>query len=73
MFLRCNVKSFIEVTDYDGGFKVLVPIAKITGIVSDFDGSVYIEMGTNGSECSSGVLVAESFDEVKQKLMECEV
>lgn len=64
------MKGFIEVTDYDGGMKVLVPIGKVTGIVCDGDGSVFIEMGTNDGGTSSGILVAETFDEVKRKIIE---
>lgn len=41
------MKSFLEVTNFEDGLKVLVPIGKITGIVCDSDGSVFIEMGTN--------------------------
>ena len=68
------MKNFIEVTNYDGGMTVLVPIGKITGIVCDGDGSVFIEMGTNGSdEVSSGILVTETYEEIKQKLLNCEV
>ena len=51
------MKGFIEVTDYDGGMNVLCPIHKITGIVCDGDGSVFIEMGTDSCGESSGILV----------------
>lgn len=67
------MKNFIEVTSYDDGMKVLVPIGKITGIVRDGDGSVFIEMGTNKDETSSGILVTENYDEIKRKLQESEV
>ena len=68
------MKNFIEVTNYDGGMTVLVPIGKITGIVCDGDGGVFIEMGTNGNDnTSSGILVTESYDEIKSKLKESEV
>ena len=68
------MKRFIEVTNCDGGMTVLVPIDKITGIVCDGDGSVFIEMGTNGNdEVSSGILVTETYEEIKQKLLNCEV
>ena len=66
------MKGFIEVTDYDGGRKVLCPISKITGIVYDSDG-VFIEMGVDGEGVSSGILVCESFDEIKAKIRQCEV
>lgn len=67
------MKNFIEVMDINSGMKVLVPIGRITGIVCDGDGSVFIEMGTDDNEISSGVLVAESYDEIKAKLKESEV
>lgn len=67
------MKGFIEVTDYDGGMKVLCPIHKITGIVCDGDGSVLIEMGTDSCGESSGILVCESFDAIKAKIEKCEV
>ena len=67
------MKNFIEVTNYDGGMRVLVPIGKITGIVCDGDGSVFIEMGTDKNDSSSGILVTESYDEIKSKLKESEV
>lgn len=67
------MKNFIEVTNYDGGMTVLVPIGNILGIVYDGDGSVFIEMGTDKNDTSSGILVAESYDEIKQKLKESEV
>ncbi len=67
------MKNFIEVTDYDGGMKVLCPIHKITGIVCDANGDVFIEMGTDGNGESSGILVSESFDEIKTKIEENEV
>lgn len=67
------MKKFIEVTDQDRGLKVLVPIGKITGIVCDGTGDVFIEMGTNrdsvdGTEISSGILCAESYEEIKAKI-----
>ena len=67
------MKNFIEVTSYDDGMKVLVPIGKITGIVRDGDGSVFIEMGTNRDDTSSGIFITESYEEVKRKLKESEV
>lgn len=67
------MKNFIEVTDYDGGMKVLCPVHKITGIVCDANGDVFIEMGTDKGGDSSGILVSESFDEIKAKINESEV
>ncbi|MDE5601606.1 MAG: hypothetical protein K2J16_03825 [Clostridia bacterium] len=67
------MKNFIEVTDYDRDMTVLVPVSKILGIVCDSDGSVFIEIETNSDNTSSGVLVRESFDEIKNKLKDSEV
>ncbi len=67
------MKGFIEVTDYDRGLKVLCPVRKITGIVCDGDGSVFIEMGTDGKGESSGIMVCESFGEIKEKINRSEV
>ena len=67
------MKGFNEVTDYDGGMKVLYPVSKITAIVCDASGDVFIEMGVDGDGVSSGVLVCESFDEIKAKIKESEV
>lgn len=61
------MKGFIEVTDYDGGMKVLLPVSKITAIVCDDDGSVFVELGLNNKGDSSGLLVTESYDEIKEK------
>ncbi len=67
------MKGFIEVTEYDGEMTILIPVGRITGIVRDSKSDVYIEMGTNGDTTSSGVLVQESFEEVKRKIKQSEV
>ena len=67
------MKSFIEVTDFDGEMKVLLPVSKITAIVCDDDGSVFVELGMNSKGDSSGLLVTESYDEIKEKIKESEV
>lgn len=67
------MKNFIEVTDYDGGMTYLVPISKILKIVCDSDGIVFIEMETDENGTSSGILVTEGYDEVKNELKKSEV
>lgn len=62
------MKGFIEVTESESGVKVLCPVSKILSVVCDESGSVFIETGFDGSAESSGVVIRESFDEVKQKL-----
>lgn len=67
------MKGFIEVTDYDGGMKVLLPVSKITAIVCDDDGSVFVELGMNSKGDASGLLITESYGEIKEKIKESEV
>lgn len=64
------MKGFIEVTDYDGGMKVLCPIEKITAIVNDENFGVFIEMGIDGKGESSGIVVMESYEEIKRMLFD---
>lgn len=67
------MKSFIEVTDFDGEMKVLLPVSKITAIVCDDDGSVFVELGMNSKGDSSGLFITESYGEIKEKIKESEV
>ena len=67
------MKSFIEVTDFDGEMKVLLPVSKITAIGCDDDGSVFVELGMNSKGDSSGLLITESYGEIKEKIKESEV
>lgn len=67
------MKSFIEVTDFDGEMKVLLPVSKITAIVCDDDGSVFVELGMNNKGDSLGLLITESYGEIKEKIKESEV
>ena len=67
------MKGFIEVTDYDGGMRVILPVDKITSIVCDKAKSVFIEMGVDNKGVTSGILVAESYEEIKQKLIQKDV
>lgn len=65
------MKGFIEVTLH-GGEKVLCPVGIITAIMEDDDGT-FIETGKGGKDKFTGMFVAESYDEVKQKISDCEV
>lgn len=60
--------KFIEVTDYDRGLKCLISADKISSVVCDGDGSVFIEMCVDSEGTSSGIFVEESFDEIKKLL-----
>lgn len=64
-----NIDGFIEVTEI-GGCKVLVRIGKILSVLEDNDGT-FIEMGVNDKGVGIGILVSETYAEIKQKI--CEV
>ena len=60
--------KFIEVTDYDRDVKYLVSVDKITTVACDKKGTVFIETGTDLDGESSGLFIAESFDEIKNQI-----
>ncbi len=64
--------EFIELTVFDSGDKVLLPVRLITGVVEDEDGT-FIETGIDGKGKETGVFVTESYESVRQKLLHCEV
>ena len=64
------MKDFIEITEVESGLKVLLGIGKITAILTDKNGIVFIETGVDGKGNSTGVVVRESYDEIKCKLTE---
>lgn len=66
------MKGFIELTVHASGDKILCPIRIITGVVEDTDGT-FIETGYDGKNKSTGIFVAESYAEVKEKIQNCEV
>lgn len=66
------MKGFIEMTVYAGRERVLIPVGIITGIVEDKDGT-FIETGLDGKGKETGVFVTESYEEVRQKIQNCEV
>lgn len=60
--------KFIEVTDYDRDVKYLVSVDKIITVACDKKGTVFIETGTDLDGESSGLFIAESFDDIKKKI-----
>lgn len=60
--------KFIEVTDYDRDVKYLVSVDKIMTVACDKKGTVFIETGTDLDGESSGLFIAESFDDIKKKI-----
>lgn len=63
-----KMTEFIELTVYESGDKVLLPVRLITGVVEDKDGT-FIETGIDGKGKETGVFVTESYESVKQKLL----
>lgn len=61
--------KFIEVTEI-GGSKVLVCIGKILSVLEEKHGT-FIETGANDKGVSMGIMVRDSYAEIKQKI--CEV
>ena len=61
--------KFIEVTEI-GGSKVLLCIGKILSVLQERD-RTFIETGVDGKGVSIGVMVRETYAEIKQKI--CEV
>ena len=61
------MKGFIEVTDYDGGMKVLCPIHKITGIVCDGDGACLSKWARTRAASRRAYLYAKVLTKSKPK------
>lgn len=59
-----HTRHFIEVTERDEQFKVLLPIDKIVSI-SEHDGLCFIETGVDNKGESLGMFTSETFDDVK--------
>ncbi len=63
------MKGFIEVTEMESGMTVLLSVDKITAVLTDKDGAVFIETGFDKDGNSTGVVVSEKYDEVKSKFL----
>lgn len=59
--------GFIEVTEKQENSKVLCPTARISAVLETKDG-VFIETGIDTDGESTGILVKETFAEVKEKM-----
>lgn len=66
------MKNFIEVTNKETGMKVLLPVPKITAVFCDKAGKAFVELGLDEEGKSSGVLVMESYGEIKEKIKQTE-
>ena len=63
------MQGFIEVTNYENGKKVLVSTLSIISVMYNDDGMVFIETWKRGDKVSIGIIVMESYDEIKRKLI----
>lgn len=62
-----HARHFIEVTERDGQFKVMLLIEKILSI-SEHDGHCFIETGVDNKGESLGMFIVETFDEIRNLL-----
>ena len=67
------MKRFIEVTEKYSGSKILTAIDRIMNVILNDDGIVFIETGLDSRGKSTGIVVSETYGEIKQKLRESEV
>lgn len=67
-----DLKGFIEVTEYENGFRILCPASKIQSVICDKDGGVFIELDVDGKLDSSGFFVRETYDDILSKLRNVE-
>ena len=69
------MKGFLELTMWSNGKareRCMVPVKIITGVVEDKDGT-FVETGLDEKGKGTGIFAAESYEEVKQKIKNCEV
>lgn len=69
------MKEFLELTRWNSGKargKCMLRVRFITAIVEDKDGT-FVEMGLDEKGEGTGIFAAESYEEVKQKIKNCEV
>lgn len=66
------MKGFIEVYDVNGKSNMLISVAHIITISLDCYGRVYIETKNNDRK-AYGVTVRESYDMVKQKIINASI
>ena len=69
------MEGFLELTMWSRGKareKCMIPVRLITAIVEDMDGT-FVETGRDEKGEGTGIFAAESYEEVKQKIKNCEV
>lgn len=60
--------NIIELTERDNTFKVLIPVKNIKSIVSNDDGSAFVETGIDKKGESTGFYTKESYAEIKRTI-----
>lgn len=62
------MNMFIEITEKESGEKALVSVNEIRAITRQDGKNVFIETDYDSKDGSTGVVVRESYDEVRRKL-----
>ena len=60
--------NIIELSERDNTFKVLIPVKNIKSIVSNDDGSAFVETGIDKKGESTGFYTKESYAEIKRTI-----
>ena len=60
------MNEIIELTERDNTFKVLMPVKNIKSIVSNDDGTAFIETGVDKKGESTGFYRKETFEDIKR-------
>ena len=62
------MNEIIELTERDDTFKVLMPVKNIKSIVSNDDGTAFIETGIDKKGESTGFFTKESYADIKRTI-----
>lgn len=62
------MNEIIELTERDDTFKVLMPVRNIKSIVSNDDGSAFIETGLDKKGESTGFYTKETYEDIKRAI-----
>ena len=60
------MNDIIELTERDDTFKVLMPVKNIKSIVSNDDGTAFVETGLDKKGESTGFYTKESYADIKR-------
>ena len=62
------MNEIIELTERDNTFKVLMPVKNIKSIVSNDDGTAFIETGVDKKGESTGFFTKETYVDIKRAI-----